>query len=384
VATWSVEYARVNQVDPESSLAGGGWPHTCLDVLAALNTLASLPEAIRMRLDLSRVYLCGHSAGGYLALWLGCFSRLPREAMEVVAFAIEKAAGVDAAAAARAGIAADITIRGVIGLAAVASLAGCATLGLSDFHDAALNFLWRAGPTAEAAIAAGQLGAACPLTMWCSLPEKAPVDTMTATAGAATVHAEGGGSGAILSASAASVDGGAAASAVMAAAPTLRVLLIHGLDDVDVPAAISLSLSTAAWSAPQPPPMWLLLLPGCDHYVVAGLGDTNATNAAPGAPWPLIASALRAFVAEDDASLNAACCTTLSVAERLAAEAIEPVCARRSMGSIAIADPKFMQWAQANHESAMHLARGLRRWLAWVGEAPSEAVRMWLETHERP
>ena len=40
VATWDVEYARVDQAEPSTSAAGGGWPHTNLDALAALNALA--------------------------------------------------------------------------------------------------------------------------------------------------------------------------------------------------------------------------------------------------------------------------------------------------------------------------------------------------------
>ena len=44
--------------------------------LAALNALAELPAHLLSRLDLQRVYLCGHSAGGQIALWLGMVSRL--------------------------------------------------------------------------------------------------------------------------------------------------------------------------------------------------------------------------------------------------------------------------------------------------------------------
>ena len=349
LATWSVEYARVDQSDPAASVAGGGWPHTCLDVLAALNTLTVLPDETRARLNLSCVYLAGHSAGGHLALWLGCLSRLSREELERVAFAVEKVAGADAAAAARSGIAEGVCVRGVVGFAAVTSLSACAALGLSDFHDAALHFLWRAGPSQAAALSSGQLGAACPLSMWCSLPELPEM-----------------GDGA----------GGAPGPS------PLRVLLLHGLDDVDVPASLSLGLAAAAWSAPKPPPLWLLLLPGCDHYVVAGLGSTDAADATPNAPWPRIASALRAFVAEDDAALGAACCTSLAAAEALAATAIEPVCARRSMSNIATDDAEFAQWGADKPKSAAALARGLRKWLTWVGEAPAEVVRVWLEAHE--
>ncbi len=59
-AVWNVEYRRVGA-------PGGGWPGTFDDVLAALDHLARLAQ--RFPLDLQRVVLCGHSAGGHLALW---------------------------------------------------------------------------------------------------------------------------------------------------------------------------------------------------------------------------------------------------------------------------------------------------------------------------
>jgi acetyl esterase/lipase len=59
-AVWNVEYRRVGS-------PGGGWPGTFLDVAAALDALADL--AGQHRLDLGRVSVVGHSAGGHLALW---------------------------------------------------------------------------------------------------------------------------------------------------------------------------------------------------------------------------------------------------------------------------------------------------------------------------
>jgi acetyl esterase/lipase len=59
-ATWSMEYRRIG--DP-----GGGWPGTFEDVSSSLRSLAS--NAGRESLDLERVVLLGHSAGGHLALW---------------------------------------------------------------------------------------------------------------------------------------------------------------------------------------------------------------------------------------------------------------------------------------------------------------------------
>ncbi|MFJ7936023.1 alpha/beta hydrolase family protein [Sporosarcina sp. NPDC096371] len=60
-ATWNIEYRRVGE-------DGGGWPGTFIDVIDAVNHFIQLEE--RFQLDLSRVVILGHSAGGHLALWL--------------------------------------------------------------------------------------------------------------------------------------------------------------------------------------------------------------------------------------------------------------------------------------------------------------------------
>ena len=67
-ATWNIEYRRVG--DP-----GGGHPGTLTDVAAAIDHLAVLAE--EHPLDLARVAVVGHSAGGHLALWAGQRTRLP-------------------------------------------------------------------------------------------------------------------------------------------------------------------------------------------------------------------------------------------------------------------------------------------------------------------
>ena len=59
-ATWNVEYRRVGN-------PGGGWPGTFLDVGAAVDHLKRI--APQHGLDLRRVAIVGHSAGGQLALW---------------------------------------------------------------------------------------------------------------------------------------------------------------------------------------------------------------------------------------------------------------------------------------------------------------------------
>ena len=60
-ATWNIEYRRMGEV-------GGGWTGTFDDIINAVNHLNQLKE--RFQLDLSRVIVLGHSAGGHLALWL--------------------------------------------------------------------------------------------------------------------------------------------------------------------------------------------------------------------------------------------------------------------------------------------------------------------------
>jgi acetyl esterase/lipase len=60
-AVWSLEYRRVGD-------AGGGWPGTGDDVQAAVAALVQAP--FTARLDLQRLAVLGHSAGGHLALWL--------------------------------------------------------------------------------------------------------------------------------------------------------------------------------------------------------------------------------------------------------------------------------------------------------------------------
>ncbi|MFG2442803.1 alpha/beta hydrolase family protein [Nocardia fluminea] len=62
VAVWNIEYRRVN--------GGGGWPVTLTDVDDAVDALANIvAPRLGNLLDLQRVHLAGHSAGGQLAAW---------------------------------------------------------------------------------------------------------------------------------------------------------------------------------------------------------------------------------------------------------------------------------------------------------------------------
>jgi acetyl esterase/lipase len=67
-AVWNLEYRR-------TGMPGGGWPGTFSDVAAGIDALAGL--AGQHRLDLSRMVIIGHSAGGHLALWAAARDRLP-------------------------------------------------------------------------------------------------------------------------------------------------------------------------------------------------------------------------------------------------------------------------------------------------------------------
>jgi acetyl esterase/lipase len=61
IAVWSLEYRRIG--DP-----GGAWPGTFEDIESGVAHLSLIAE--QYSLDLERVILAGHSAGGHLALWM--------------------------------------------------------------------------------------------------------------------------------------------------------------------------------------------------------------------------------------------------------------------------------------------------------------------------
>lgn len=67
IAVWNIEYRRLGE-------PGAGYPGTYQDVGAALDKLKA--EAPRLRLDLRRAVVVGHSAGGHLALWSAARKKL--------------------------------------------------------------------------------------------------------------------------------------------------------------------------------------------------------------------------------------------------------------------------------------------------------------------
>ena len=75
LASWNVEYRRLRQ-------PGSGWPGTYIDVGLAIDHLRQI--AAKYSLDLTRVAVLGHSAGGHLAMWTGTRQRLsPNSALYV-------------------------------------------------------------------------------------------------------------------------------------------------------------------------------------------------------------------------------------------------------------------------------------------------------------
>ncbi len=86
VATWNIEYRAIGD-------AGGGYPGTFQDWGAATDYLPTL--AASYPLDLSRVIVVGHSAGGHAALWLAARHRIAPGQALYSASPVPLAAAVD-------------------------------------------------------------------------------------------------------------------------------------------------------------------------------------------------------------------------------------------------------------------------------------------------
>lgn len=108
-AVWNLEYRRLGT-------AAGGWPATFDDAITGIGHLTSF-VADGIDLDLDRVTVAGHSAGGHLALWSA--ARKPR-----------------------------VQIRAAIGLAPVADLVRAYDLGVGG---GAIAELLGGSPTDQAA-----------------------------------------------------------------------------------------------------------------------------------------------------------------------------------------------------------------------------------------
>lgn len=67
--TCSLEYRRLG--DP-----GGGWPGTFHDISLAVDQILEILSS-NQRVDVRRVAVLGHSAGGHLALWVASRHRVP-------------------------------------------------------------------------------------------------------------------------------------------------------------------------------------------------------------------------------------------------------------------------------------------------------------------
>ena len=65
-AVWSLEYRRTGDL-------GGGWPGTFADVISGINKLKDLGK---FGLDMEKLVLMGHSAGGHLAILAGARAEL--------------------------------------------------------------------------------------------------------------------------------------------------------------------------------------------------------------------------------------------------------------------------------------------------------------------
>ena len=69
IATWNIEYRRLGE-------PGSGWPGTYLDVGRAVDHVRAI--AGEYHLDLGRIVVVGHSAGGHLAMWTAARGRLTK------------------------------------------------------------------------------------------------------------------------------------------------------------------------------------------------------------------------------------------------------------------------------------------------------------------
>jgi acetyl esterase/lipase len=134
-AVWNIEYRRLGD--------GGGWPTTFEDVATAIDHLAELDEE---RLDLERVTILGHSAGGHLALWAAGRSNLPAGAPGALGLAIRETVTLNGSEAPDSSTRLDRPAR--IQPRRVISMAGVADLGYAYrlWHGGAVRALMGGSP----------------------------------------------------------------------------------------------------------------------------------------------------------------------------------------------------------------------------------------------
>lgn len=101
-ATWNLEYRRLGD-------EGGGWPGTFHDVVSGLAYLSKLSS--QYPIQMQRVLVTGHSAGGHLALWLGGYANL-EESDELYQGVVPDIAGI-------------VSLAGITDLASYRSPGGC-------------------------------------------------------------------------------------------------------------------------------------------------------------------------------------------------------------------------------------------------------------------
>jgi acetyl esterase/lipase len=82
-AVWSVEYRRTGQ-------RGGGYPGTLDDIRAAAKRMTKIAD-----LNLKRVVVSGHSAGGQLALWLAAQQAIALQGVAALAGVTDLRRGYD-------------------------------------------------------------------------------------------------------------------------------------------------------------------------------------------------------------------------------------------------------------------------------------------------